>query len=78
MIDSSEEQLREREQFEPARVRDPRTNETYVLVRADVSERMRASLDGFARRAHLSSGERPAGGLSCLGRSQASLPWRWR
>ena len=32
-------------------VHDPETNETYVLVRTDVFERMRAILDGITRRA---------------------------
>jgi hypothetical protein len=51
MIDLSEEQRCELDRPEPARVRDPQTNETYVLVRADVYERMRAIIDGFAHRA---------------------------
>jgi hypothetical protein len=32
------------------RARDPRTNDTYVLVPADVHERMRALIDGYTRR----------------------------
>jgi hypothetical protein len=51
MTDLTEEQRRELEGQGPARVRDPRTGETYVLVRADVYERLRAIVDGFARRA---------------------------
>lgn len=51
MIDLTEDQQRELDLEQPARVRDPRTEETYVLVRADVYERMRAVLDGYTRRA---------------------------
>ena len=35
----------------PARARDPKTNDTYVLVRAEVYDRMRAVIDGYTRRA---------------------------
>lgn len=51
MIDLTEDQQRELDLAQPARVRDPRTEETYVLVRADVYERMRAVIDGYTRRA---------------------------
>jgi hypothetical protein len=51
MIELSEEQRRELDNPGPTQVRDQRTNETYVLVRADVYERMRAIIDGYARRA---------------------------
>jgi hypothetical protein len=51
MIELTEEQRAELDGPEPARARDPKTNETYVLVRADVYERMRAFVDGYARRA---------------------------
>ncbi len=51
MIELTEEQRQELESPEPARARDPKTNETYVLVRADVYERMRAVIDGYTRRA---------------------------
>jgi hypothetical protein len=51
MIDLTEEQQCELEKAELARLRDPRTSETYVLVRADVYERMRAVLDGATKRA---------------------------
>jgi hypothetical protein len=51
MIDLTEEQQRELDATQPARARDPRTNDTYVLVRADVYERMRAIIDGYTRRA---------------------------
>ncbi len=44
MIDLTEEQRWELDQSEPARVRDPKTNETYVLVRADVYERLKELL----------------------------------
>jgi hypothetical protein len=51
MIDLTEEQRRELEQPEPVRARDPKTGEVYVLVRADVYDRMRAVIDGTTRRA---------------------------
>jgi hypothetical protein len=51
VIDLTEEQQRELDTAQPARLRDPRTEETYVLVRADVYERMRAIIDGYTRRA---------------------------
>jgi hypothetical protein len=51
MIDLTEEQRRELNSSEPVRLRDPNTNEIYVLVRADVYERMRAVIDGSTRRA---------------------------
>ncbi len=51
MIELNEEQSRELDKPEPARARDPRTALTYVLVRADVYERMRAFIDGYTRRA---------------------------
>src|SRR5713101_5208547 len=35
---------------EPLRVTDPRTNEVYVLVRAETYERVSRIVDGFARR----------------------------
>ena len=47
----TEEQRRELEGPEPAQAIDPKANETYVLIRADVYERMRRMLDGFAQRA---------------------------
>ena len=51
MIELTEEQGRQLAQPGTAEVRDPRTNETYVLVRADVYQRMKAIIDGFTRRA---------------------------
>lgn len=51
MIDLTEEQQRELQESEPLKVRDPRTDETYVLVRADVYDRMRAIIDGVTQRA---------------------------
>lgn len=51
MIDLTEEQLRELGNGEPAKLHDPRTDQTYVLVRADVYERMRAIVDGVTKRA---------------------------
>ncbi len=50
MIDLTEEQLRELGNGELAKLHDPRTDETYVLVRADVHERMRAIIDGATKR----------------------------
>ena len=38
MIELTEEQQRELEKAEPAKLRDPRADETYVLVRADLYE----------------------------------------
>ena len=40
MIELTEQQRQEMAGPEPARARDPVTNETYVLVRADVYERV--------------------------------------
>jgi hypothetical protein len=51
MIDLTDEQRQELEKPDTARLRDPKTNETYVLVRADLYERMRAIIDGYTRRA---------------------------
>jgi hypothetical protein len=51
MIELTPEQRQELEGAEPARARDPQTGQTYVLVRADVYEKMRAILDGMTRRA---------------------------
>jgi hypothetical protein len=46
MIELTAEQRQELDGPPPARARDPQTNETYVLVRADVYERLRTVLDG--------------------------------
>jgi hypothetical protein len=51
MIELTEEQRQELDKPEHARACDPKTKETYVLVRADVYERMRSVIDGFTRRA---------------------------
>jgi hypothetical protein len=51
MIELTDEQRRELDQEVPARARDPKTNETYVLVRADEYDKMRTVIDGAARRA---------------------------
>jgi hypothetical protein len=51
MIDLTEEQQRELGKAEPTKVRDPRTNETFVLVPVGVYERMRAIIDGATKRA---------------------------
>ena len=51
MIAMSEELQRELAKPDPPTLRDPRTNQTYVLVRADVYERMRAVIDGVTKRA---------------------------
>jgi hypothetical protein len=44
MIELTEEQRQELGKGEPVRVRDPQTNDTYVLVRSETYERMRALL----------------------------------
>jgi len=51
MIELTEEQQRELANGQLPKVHDPRTDETYVLVRADVYERMRAIIDGATKRA---------------------------
>ena len=51
MIELTQQQRQELNGPEPLRLRDPDTNETYVLVRADVYERMRAIIDGYTKRA---------------------------
>jgi len=51
MLELTEEQQRELSNAEPAQFRDPRTDETYVLVRADLYQRMRAIIDGVTKRA---------------------------
>lgn len=51
MIELTNEQHESLNGETPPRARDPKTNETYVLVRADVYERMRAIIDGYTRRA---------------------------
>ena len=45
MIELTDEQCRELEGPEPPRAHNARTNETYVLVRADLYERLRMLLD---------------------------------
>jgi len=35
----------------PARIRNPRTDETFVLIRAEVYERMRSIIDAITERA---------------------------
>jgi hypothetical protein len=50
MIELTDEQRQELERPGEARARDPKTNETYVLVRADIFERMRTILDGQTKR----------------------------
>ena len=51
MIELTLEQRQELDGAQPARIHDPETDQTYVLVRADVYERMRAIIDGISRRA---------------------------
>ena len=51
MIDLTEEQQNALQNGEPAQLRDPRTDETYVLVRADEYARMRAFFDNATKRA---------------------------
>lgn len=51
MIELTEEQQQELDEAKPARARDPRNNDTYVLVPTEVYERMRAIIDGYTCRA---------------------------
>jgi hypothetical protein len=51
MTELTVEQQHELHNGELAKFRDPRTDQTYVLVRADVFERMRAIIDGATKRA---------------------------
>jgi hypothetical protein len=51
MIELTPEQRQELQSGEPPRVCDPQTGEMYVLVRAEVYEKMRAIVDGISRRA---------------------------
>ena len=44
MIELTDEQRRELDQPEPVYVHDPKTNESYVLVRAEVYERLKERL----------------------------------
>lgn len=44
MIELTLEQRQELGKEEPVRVRDPQTNDTYVLIRSEVYERLRALL----------------------------------
>ncbi len=53
MIELTEEQQRELDGTQPVQARDPRTNDTYILVPAGDYERMRAIIDGYTRRARL-------------------------
>lgn len=46
MIELTPEQRRELDGLEPARVRDPQSNRTYVLVPADEYERLRPLMGG--------------------------------
>ena len=52
MIELTEEKREELDRAEPARARDPKTNETYVLVRTALFERLQTLLedDGLDRR----------------------------
>jgi hypothetical protein len=45
MIELTEQQRQELGKDQPVRVRDPQTNETYVLIKADVYERFRRLLE---------------------------------
>lgn len=51
MIELTEEQRQALDSAELVQVRDPKTNETYILVRADIYQRMRAVIDRYTRRA---------------------------
>lgn len=49
MIELSDQQRQELEGAKPVRVRDPRTNEVYVLIREEVFETIRGMLEPFNR-----------------------------
>ena len=51
MIELTMEQRQELECAQPVQARDPETDQTYVLVRTDVYEKMRAIINGMTRRA---------------------------
>ena len=52
MIELTEDQLRELEASgQPAEVRNPHTQETFILVRRDAYEKMRRLIDGMTRSA---------------------------
>ena len=51
MIELTQAQRQEMNGEQPARLHDPETDQTYVLVQADVYEKMRAIIDGMTRRA---------------------------
>ena len=51
MIELTTEQRQELDGPALATAHDPQTDQTYVLVRADVYEKMRVIIDGISRRA---------------------------
>ena len=51
MIELTDQQHQAMNGESPPRVRVPQTNETFVLVRADVYEKIRAIIDGYTKRA---------------------------
>jgi hypothetical protein len=51
MIELTEQQRHDLNGECPPRAHDPKTNETFVLVRVDVYEKMRAIIDGVTKRA---------------------------
>ncbi len=51
MITLTDDQREEFDKPDPVTVLDPKTNETYVLVRSDAYKRMRAVIEGVTRRA---------------------------
>ena len=51
MIELTEQQHQALNVESAPRAHDPQTNVTYVLVRADVYERMQTIIDGYTRRA---------------------------
>jgi hypothetical protein len=51
MIELTEEQQLALAKTEPSMLRDPRTDKMYVLVPAELYERMRAIIDGATKRA---------------------------
>ena len=51
MIELTEEQRRELDGDQFVRVRDPKANATYVLLREEFYVKMKAIIDGYTRRA---------------------------
>jgi len=51
MIELTDDQWHEINAETPSRIRNPRTDETFVLIRAEVYERMRAIINAITERA---------------------------